>query len=63
MALHELQVRVIAPLGPAEVELDQSRVVGAWAGIPGPEFLIPATYLMVTWTKKKFVILGVSLVI
>ena len=32
MGLHELQVRVIAPLGPAEVELDQSRVVGGNTG-------------------------------
>ena len=36
MGLHELQVRVIAPLGPAEVELDQSRVVG---GDTGPSLL------------------------
>ena len=33
MGLHELQVPVIAPLGPAEVEPDQSRVV---VGDTGP---------------------------
>ena len=32
MGLHELQVRVIAPLGPAEVDPPQSKVVGGDTG-------------------------------